>query len=157
MFKHQSQNITPSSTFLTSNKWGNHTYIMLTFPWPISSQRPYARKQTTHNIFSIFLTVTNCQLFLCTYTKHTYSRSGCHHPIFILGPFLLGGGDTSTTPGDGGGTSTTHPRGQFDGDNFLLTTTQKNRTLYYYALYNSAQFKHYKKVTDLPWLHSQTC
>ena len=126
---------------------------MLTFAWPISSRRSYTRKQTAHNIFSIFLTVTNCQLFLCTYTKHTYSLSGCCCPVLVLGPFLLGGGDTSTTSGDGGGTSTT------PGDDLMDMTSsslQHKIKPNQYTSYHSAQLK-LNKVTGLPQSCSQTC
>ena len=58
---------------------------------------------STQHFLSFYATAS----YLYTYTKLTYSLSRCRLPTFVLGPFLLGGGDTSTTSGDGGGISTT--------------------------------------------------
>ena len=79
--------------------------------------------------FSILLHFTVTRLPITFHSKHisTYSLSRCRHPGLTLGPFLWGGGDTSTTSGDGGGTSTTS-RGQVHRYDFLLTTKNKNNS-----------------------------
>ena len=54
---------------------------------------------------SFFNHIITC--YLLTQNTSTYSLSGCQCPGLTFGPFLWGGGDTSTTSGDGGGISTT--------------------------------------------------
>ena len=98
------QNITLTSTLKPVKHRENNILTLLFLLSPFLLECTTREKR---NQYTTFFSSHASASYLYTYTKFTYSLSGCHLPTFVLGPFLLGGGDTSTTSGDGGGTSTT--------------------------------------------------
>ena len=93
---------------------------MLCLLGPLLFKGTTQEKREQHTNFFSFSLLPFTQLpitFLHIHIKNTYSLPGCCHLVLTFGPFLLGGGDTSTTSGDGGGTFTT------SGDNLMEITS----------------------------------
>ena len=75
--------------------------------------RPFFLEGTTtqkiyqqHIIFHFYIPVTHCSFTFFINCISTYSLEGCRFAHLIFGPLLGGSGGTSTTSGDGKGTST---------------------------------------------------
>ena len=129
------QNVTLTSTLKPVKHRENN---ILTLLFPLSPFLHECATQEKRNQYTTFFSSHASASYLYTYTKFTYSLSWCRLLTFVLGPFLLGGGDTSTTSGDGGGSSTT------SGDELIDMTSsslQHKIMNIYYILYKPAQFK----------------